>query len=212
MPASPVIPKSKLAACERWEMGSFDGAPRAMNAAAKAAANNAHQLEAQARAAAQAQGHREGLEAGRREALQENAARAARLDELILTLTADLARLDTELARDVVELGLTVARKIIGEAIRTRPEAVLHAVEDALQHLGRVQGDITVIVHPEDAAVVREHLEATAGARTWSLKEAVTMGRGGCRIEAGGSEIDATVAQRWHRITAALGNPRDWLD
>jgi flagellar assembly protein FliH len=214
MATSPVIPKAKLAACERWDMSSFDGVARAANASAKNADQVAAQAraEAQARTAAQAQGRREGLEAGRREAFNENAARVTHLDQLISTLTADLARIDGELAHDVVELGLTVARKIIGEAIRTRPEAVLHAVEDALQHLGRVQGDITVIVHPEDAAVVREHLEATAGARTWSLKEAVTMGRGGCRIEAGGSEIDATVAQRWHRITAALGNPRDWLD
>src|SRR4029079_3618489 len=111
--------------------------------------------EAQASAAAQAQGRREGLEAGRREAFKENAARVTHLDQLISTLTADLARLDAELWRDVVELGLTVARKVIGEAIRTRPEAVLHAVEDALQHLRRVQGDIEVIVHTEDDALAR---------------------------------------------------------
>jgi flagellar assembly protein FliH len=208
MAASPVIPKAQLAVCERWDMGSFDSGARVATAPSK----NARELEAQARAAAQAQGRREGFEASRREALNENAARVAQLDELILTLTADLARLDTELARDVVELGLTVARKIIGEAIQVRPEAVLHAVENALVHLGRVQDEIKVIVHPEDASIVRPHLEATAGSRTWSLKEDITIGRGSCRIESGGSEIDATLAHRWQRITAALGNPRDWLE
>ena len=206
--ASPVIPKSKLAAFERWDMGSFDAAPRKSSAPAP---DTAAQIAARARAEGQQAGRREGLEAGRREAFNENAARVARLDALVSSMATDLARLDAELARDVVELGLTVARKLIGEAIEVHPEVVLHSVEDALRQLGHVQGEIHVLVHPEDAALVAPHLHATAGARTWTLKEDTTIARGGCRVVTSGSEIDATLAHRWQRITTALGHPRDWV-
>jgi flagellar assembly protein FliH len=206
--ASPVIPKAKLAAFERWDMGSFDAAP-AFSAAANATVS---QIAARARAEGLEAGRREGIEAGRREALNENAARVARLDALVSSMATDLARLDAELARDVVELGLTVARKIIGQAVEVHPEVVLHAVEDALQHLGHVQGEIHVLVHPEDASIVAPHLQATAGARTWSLREDATVARGGCRIVTSGSEIDATLPHRWQRITAALGSTQGWVE
>jgi flagellar assembly protein FliH len=204
--ASPVIPKSKLAAFERWDMGSFDTASKVASANATASA-----IAARSRVEGLEAGRREGLEAGRREALNENAARVSRLDALLSALTADVTRLDAELARDIVELSLTVARKIIGAAVEVHPEVVLHAVEDALRHLGRVHGEIQVLVHPEDASIVAPHLHATAGARTWSLKEDATIARGGCRIISSGSEIDATTAHRWQRITAALGSAQDWV-
>jgi flagellar assembly protein FliH len=205
--ASPVIPKEKLSAYERWDMGSFDTSPK-FSAAANATVS---QIAARSRAEGLEAGHREGLEVGRREALNENAARVARLDALVSSMATDLARLDAELARDVVELGLAVARKIIGEAVEVRPEVVLHAVEEALQHLGHVQGEIHVLVNPEDASIVEPHLQATAGARAWALKTDATIARGGCRILTSGSEIDATIAHRWQRITAALGTNQGWV-
>jgi flagellar assembly protein FliH len=209
MAPSPVIPKSKLSAFERWDMGSFDATPKVATVASTAAM--AKEIAARSHAEGFEAGRREGLEAGKREAISENAARVARLDTLISAMAGDLARLDAELARDVVELGLTVARKIIGAAVELRPEVVLHAVEEALRHLGRVQGEIHVLVHPEDAAIVEPHLHATAGARTWKLKADATVARGGCRVLTSGSEVDATIAHRWQRITAALGNTQEWV-
>jgi flagellar assembly protein FliH len=204
MATSPVIPKSKLSAFERWDMGSFDVGPKLSSATAS-------QIAARSRAEGLETGRREGYEAGRQEAFTENAGHVARMDALVSSMAADLARLDAELARDVVELGLTVARKIIGEAVELHPEVVLNAVEEALRHLGRVHGEIQVLVHPEDASIVAPHLHATAGARTWSLKEDATIARGGCRILTSGSEIDATIAHRWQRIATALGSTRGWI-
>ena len=33
-----------------------------------------------------------------------------------------------------------------------------------------------------------------------------------CRVETAAGEVDSTLAQRWHRITAALGQPTDWIE
>lgn len=206
--ASPVIPKEKLTGCQPWALRSFDSPPPSPSVAAA----KTKQADARARAEVVEAGRREGFEAGRREAFNEHAASVARLDELLAGLAGDLARLDAELARDVVELGLTIARKIIGDAVRVREDVVLHAVEDALRQVGRVHGELQLVVNPEDAALVRAHLQDVAGSRVWSLKEDATLARGGCRLEAAGSEIDATIAQRWQRITAALGAARDWVE
>jgi flagellar assembly protein FliH len=208
MPPSPIIPREKLSACERWELRSFD----AVREAPGASAAKAKQAEARNRAEGYEAGRREGIEAGRREARNESAARIAQLDELLSALAGDLARLDAELAQDVVELGLAVARRIIGEAIRVRSDVVLQAVQDALRHVARIRGEVQLVVHPDDAARVREHLQESASTRAWTLKENAALARGGCRIEAAGSEIDASIAQRWQRIASALGTTRDWVE
>jgi flagellar assembly protein FliH len=210
MASSPIVPKEQLSAYQRWELGSFDQ-PKA-HAATVESIERAKQADAHARNEGFRAGHREGLEAGRREARAEAAPSIARLNELVSALEADLKRVDTELAEQVVELGLAVARKLVGTSLQARPESVKDSVEDALRHVVQAQGIVNVIVNPEDAAIVRSHLEVSPNAGTWALKEDPKVARGGCRIETGSGEIDATIGHRWERITAALGEPQKWIE
>src|ERR1043166_8333929 len=100
MAASPVIPKEKLSAYERWELNSFDTPrqakedPKAAAEAAAARAEQIRQIDAQARAEGYAAGHEQGFEAGRLESLAQTQPRAARLDQMLASLGTDLARLD----------------------------------------------------------------------------------------------------------------------
>jgi flagellar assembly protein FliH len=142
----------------------------------------------------------------------ETAPRAARLDEMLAALTTDLASLDRELAAEVVQLGLAVARKVVGEAIRLHPEFVRQSVEEALRHVAHIRGPVTLAVNPEDAAIVRAHMELSPPNEGWSLREDPAIACGGCRVETPAGEADATLQARWHRITAALGQPHDWVE
>jgi flagellar assembly protein FliH len=65
-------------------------------------------------------------------------------------------------------------------------------------------------LHPDDAALVRIHLNQELEHCTISLDP--RLERGGCRIKVGPSDIDATVSTRWRRITQALGQHNDWLE
>ena len=83
MATSPIVPKERLSAYQRWELGSFDTPASPPNRAASPGAKNtaeqqAQQLNLHARGEGYREGHREGLEAGRREALAEVAPRIAR--------------------------------------------------------------------------------------------------------------------------------------
>jgi len=42
--------------------------------------------------------------------------------------------------------------------------------------------DVRVHLHPEDAAVMREHLAPTESERAWVIVEDPVMARGGCQI------------------------------
>jgi flagellar assembly protein FliH len=123
----------------------------------------------------------------------------------------DLARVDRELAKDVVQLGLAVARNLVGASLQVHPELVQNCVEEAMRHAAHVKGAVHLTVHPDDAALVKRFLEASSRAASWSIREDAGIARGGCRVETAGGEIDATLESRWHRTTAALGQPLDWI-
>ena len=211
-----LIPKEQLSAYQRWELGSFDAPPPPpqVDTAAVAAANaeRVRQIDARARAEGYAAGHREGVEAGLREALALGNSRAERIDQLMQELSADLARFDRELAQEVVQLGLAVARKMVGEALCVRPEAVRESVEEALRHVTHFRGPVTLAVNPDDAALVRDYLESAPPQHPWSVREDPLIATGGCKVETAAGEVDATLEQRWHRITAALGQTTNWID
>lgn len=223
MATSPLIPKAQLAGIQRWEFGSFDG-PRnrrkdesiasaaAAAAAAAASAERVRQLTESARAEGYAAGHREGLEAARQQAAVEINARIGRADQLLQELGADLARFDRELANEVLQLGLAVAKKMVGAALKVKPEAVKASVEEALRQVAHFRGPVTLAVNPEDAPLVRTYLEASPPQNGWAVREDPLIAAGGCRVETSAGEVDATLEQRWHRITAALGQPVDWIE
>ena len=216
MATSPLIPKEQLSAYQRWEMGSFD-APRAapkLDAVAAAAANAERVREITARAKAEgfAAGHREGVEAARQQAAAESNARIARADQLLHELAEDLSRFDRELAQEVVQLGLAVARKMVGAALEVDIEAVRESVEEALRQVAHFRGPITLAVNPEDAAVVRSYMDTAPQSNAWAVREDPLVALGGCRVETAAGEVDATLESRWHRITAALGTPLNWVE
>jgi flagellar assembly protein FliH len=216
MATSPLIPKEQLSAYQRWELGSFDAAPPQpkLDPAQVAAANaeRVRQIDERARAEGYAAGHREGFDAGLREAAAISNARVARIDEVLQELSNDLTRFDREFAQEVVNLGLAVARKMIGESLKVRPEAVRVSVEEALRHVAHFRGPVTLAVNPEDAPLVRGYLDAAPPQHGWSVREDPLVAAGGCRVETAAGEVDATLEQRWHRITAALGHPLNWVD
>jgi flagellar assembly protein FliH len=207
--ASPVIPRDQLSAYQRWELGSFDHPPRT---------NTGRREEDQvdhrevARKEGHAQGHREGFQAGQREALAQMAPRIAVMEQLIAGLKTDLARLDQELATDVLQLALAVARNLVGSGLQARPEIVQECVEQALKQLAQNYGPVRLVVNPGDAELVRGVLETAQLAGGWSLKEDERILRGGCKVETAAGEIDATLETRWHRAMAALGQSLDWAE
>jgi flagellar assembly protein FliH len=205
--SSTVIPREKLSAYQRWELNSFDGGA----ATAAASAVEAARTDPRAQREGYAVGYREGMAAAKAEITRAHAAQTARLTELISGLTREVAQLDSQIADNVLDLVVIIARRMIGEALSVRPELVLDVVREALRLLGLARTPAHLVLHPDDAQLVREHLGDQCAAGGWTITEDTTVQRGGCRLDSAGGELDATLPARWQRAMAALGRPGDWL-
>lgn len=217
--SSSIIPKEQLTAYQRYELGSFDSPPRgdsgrgdSVSGVALPTVEDVDRVYAEARA----EGKAAGIQEGRAEGLAQGRAAAESERDQVRRLLADfsglLASLERDLAEDVLAVALAVARQIVRQAIAVRPELVLTVIREAVAGLPQVVQPARLLLHPDDAALVRAAADAQAERFPWVVVEDGSMERGSCRLETATSEIDATLESRWKRTIAALGRSDAWLD
>jgi flagellar assembly protein FliH len=89
------------------------------------------------------------------------------------------------------------------------PAQVIAIIRESLQELPSTAREIRVLLHPEDAAIVRERLTTPVSERAWTIVEDPTMSRGGCIVRTETSTIDARLDSRISAVIAnALGDER----
>lgn len=66
-------------------------------------------------------------------------------------------------------------------------------------------------MHPEDARILRDQIGEELNEQVWQIQEDNNIERGGCLVETGENQIDATNGMRWKRISDALAQSNDWL-
>lgn len=153
--------------------------------------------------------HRAGYDAGYDEGTARARMEAARLNSLVENLEKSLAELDQEVASEMLGLVVEITRQVLRQTLALNPEVMLTVVRDALAQLP--QQHAAIHVNPEDAALVRTYLGDQLGPTGHRLLEDAQISRGGCRIEAAGSRIDATLEMRWRRVIESLGKTDQWI-
>ena len=142
----------------------------------------------------------------RRRAL-DNEARA--LEAGLTSLAQPLMLVDEQMQQQIAELSLAIAKHLVRRELRQDPEQVIAIVRETLALLPATTPDIRVLLHPEDATLVRARLAQPVGLGAWTIVEDPTLTRGGCRVTAGVSQIDARVETRLAAVVAAvLGEDR----
>lgn len=206
MSNSPVIPKEKLSAYQRWELHAFDaapGQPPAAPKAADAAAEKVRHIHAHAYEAGRADGLRE----GRQKAAQD----AQSLAKLVAAIESQSHDINQRVAHDVLGVALELARQMLRTALTVRPELIVPLVQDALARSPQPAAPATIALNPQDAALVRELIPEQLAAGGWRIVEDAKLARGGCLLQTAASQIDATMDTRWKRLAAALGQAGEWL-
>jgi flagellar assembly protein FliH len=122
-----------------------------------------------------------------------------------------LLRLDQEMAPEMLDLALGIAKQMLRQALHVRPELLLPLVQEAINSLPQASQHPRLILHPQDAALVRSYLEAELALGHWQVVEDSQIQPGGCRLETSQSELDATLESRWRRVLESLGKNGDWL-
>lgn len=224
-----MIPKELQSAYQRWEMTSF-GDDRPSTLAKQVAVPELPQVDMPSQEECDAirlAAHDQGYDAGHAQGLEEGhaagyaaameAARAQAGDELVhlkaIAVTFGQAVLDADetIAGDVLELALQLARGMLRTALVVKPELVLPVVQEAIGYLPVFQQPARIMLHPDDALLVKEHIGEDLDKNGWRVVNDASLSRGGCKIDTPQNQIDASAEARWQRLTHALGKNLEWV-
>lgn len=219
-----IIPKEQLTAYQRWELGSLDvpadrHAPEATTQSVDVEDGSiglptAEEIE-RLHQAAWEEGYRLGLEEGRREGFAAGSAEGRvyveRLKALAEALDVERLRQDERLVQELLDLALAIARQMLRTALQVKPELILPVLREAMANLPTLTGNTRLLVHPDDAPVVRDFLASEHAHLSWKVVEDTSLRPGGFRIENAHGELDARLETRWQDIVRALGTDTAWM-
>ncbi len=209
------IPKEQLTAYQRWEMASFDSqAPserqKREQVQADEQAKAVSQILNQVRQEAYEEGLKQGYADGLRQAFADAEQERQQFTALAGTFQQALAMQDVQVAESVLSLALDLAKAMMKSKLQADPQAVIPVVLDAMQYLPQVKQPARLIVHPEDAKILRHQMAELLKEQGWQLMEDNQIERGGCLVETAENQIDATNEMRWKRLVQGLSRYDDW--
>lgn len=166
------------------------------------------QLQEQARQEAYEAGRKEGFEYGHNEALeqfrQQYNEKLTQLDQILHAFQKPFENLDDQVESEIVQLVISMVRQLVRREVKMDPNQVVGVVREAMSALPVSAQEITLVLNPEDAELIREAFSLTEREQAWKVIEDPVLNRGGCRIQAGDSQIDATLESRLDALIAPL--------
>lgn len=161
---------------------------------------------------AQTRGHAAGLAAAQAEIQAKHVALDARiqaLDVALNGLSRPLAQLDDQVHDQIAQLALRIARAVVRRELRVDPTQVIGIVRETVGLLPAATRGPRVVLHPEDAALVRERVAPSGPEAAWSIIDDPMLARGDCRVHTDHAQLDARVDTRLHEaLTALVGEER----
>ncbi len=209
-------PKEEQTAYQRWEMSAFSESdvtnsfsPK-KNQASAAASSLSGALEG-VRKEAYTKGMQEGFAVGMAKAKEYCAKEQQQFIAVASAFEQALEKADQHMEEAVLDLALDVAKLMLKTKINADPEVILPVVRDAIHYLPNVEKPAFIVVHPEDARILRDQLGEELAEQSWQIQEDGNIERGGCLVETGENQINASNETRWKRISDALSKSNDWL-
>jgi len=226
-----IIPKEQMTPYQRWEMASFDEPQEEIPPPEEQFVEEIppppsltlEEIEAireQARQEGYAEGQQQGMQAGRTEGYMaglqlgqtEINETIQHLRQIAVSFGTEVSQTSETMAPELLNLGLDISKAMIKTALTVKPELILPTISAAIHSLPSLQLPALLYLQPDDAALVREHLGEELSQNGWRLVEDPELERGGCRMETGTNQVDATVQTRWRRIAESLSKQLDWLE
>jgi len=175
-------------------------------------AEEIERIHEEARASGYAAGLAEGQAKGEKLAHEAAVANGQRFKALIDNLQQALDTVDQSVADQLLGLALEVAAQVARGVIAAKNDALLPIIREAIATLPLHHSHVILRMHPEDAANVRALLGEEFAQTGTQIVEDGGIAVGGCLLQAGASEVDATIETRWKRVIESIGcEPREWL-
>ena len=153
-------------------------------------------------------GRKAGFEHGYEEGTARVRMEALQINTLLEHFETAVSEFDQQVGESLVRLALEIARQVVRRELKTQPQCLLDVVREALAQLPHQH--VNIHVHPDDAQLVRTHLLDQVQHAGHRIREDASLARGSCRLDAAGTQVDATVETRWKRVVESLGVRDDW--
>lgn len=166
------------------------------------------QLVEQWRRQAEEEGYQQGLE----RAQQETGELQRRLLDIIEFFEHPLRSLNEDIEHQLTQLAVALAQQLVRRELKVEPGEIIGLIRDSVKLLPGNTRNISILLHPEDARLVRSalSLETSDDEHSWKLIEDPMITRGGCQINAAPSAINATLENRLSELAASvLGGERE---
>ncbi len=145
------------------------------------------------------QAYTEGFDKGRREGLQsakdEIDHKTQLLNDLLSELADPLQQCGEQTQQELVELAFAISRQIVRRELKQDPTQLIAIIREALKLLPIGSKNIQILLHPDDASIIREVLSINKDSQDsrWQLVEEPSMERGGCLLKTDNSKVDASI-------------------
>lgn len=209
-----LIPKEQMTAYQRWELSSFDkliSAPTASLPTAGELQDIQQQAQSEGYAIGQSTGYSAGHEAGYTAGIQQAQAEANVMRSLLQNLQSELNQMDQQIAQSLLDLSLSIANKMVSATLQVKPEIILDVIREALGSLPQFNQNAHLVLHPEDAELVRKQMNDELAHAGWKIFTDAQIQRGGCLVKTAHSFVDATTEARWQRVMQSIGQDQSWL-
>ncbi|MEN8719392.1 MAG: FliH/SctL family protein [Oceanococcaceae bacterium] len=155
------------------------------------------QIRQAAREEGFAQGLAEGERAGR---LQAQADREA-LCRIAAQMARPLAELDGEIERALANLALSMARRMVGQAVEKDDETLRALVHRVVSHLGSLKSPVDVEVAPQDLVRLQTLPDLD---QYWQLQANAELQSGDVIVRQADTEIDGRLQRRIESLAADM--------
>jgi flagellar assembly protein FliH len=202
------IPREELQGFANWQPHAFGGA--AAPAAGPRPPKDVPAALQEARQAGYQDGYRDGLvalESFKRGLLQQN---VAQFGALIQGFDAQLDALEQQMAQSIARVATEIARQVVRDELHADPQRIARVAREAVNAVLMSARHIVVQVHPEDLALVEQGAAEVIAARGARVVPDAGVERGGCRVLSDVGTIDARIAARWQQASSGLGSELPW--
>ena len=154
-----------------------------------------------------AEGSQQGLAEANRQMLDQLQQTAEHCNELMATATQEAKQFVLAAERQIIELVMTITRKIISDELEERPEIILGVVREALGRV-RDQDHLNIHVSLDDYERIlqsRNELQSIVGSeKSFTVTADTVLERGGCLIETSFGTVEAGIDTQLESIRKAL--------
>ncbi len=141
------------------------------------------------------QGFEKGREEGLDSAKLEIDSKTKVLNQLTQQLNEPIRACGEQTQKELLELAFALSRQIVRRELKQDPTQLIAIIRDALQLLPIGSTNIQILLHPDDANIVKDVLsiDIESPDSHWQLVEEPSMERGGCLLKTDNSKVDASV-------------------